>query len=260
MPGFLYFLPRARQSDINQKGLARWGLSYLVDDLGGDSASDVKLHARGCIGISGIEGMVVGSSANWQVEQVKLIPELIEWVRFPRSFVEDGQLAPSVGWMKGEPMPGPQDLARAEQIPGKYLTLVDGGKWLIPNARIITEFGSSVCNLKSSFDLDDETGDWVRGQVLPQFRKIWDHANAYMESRQEAILSAQPGEEITWNIPDWQELVVDAIQANYRVSARELATLGVLVTGLAVDIARVLVDDDGLARIKKKEAVATGAG
>lgn len=261
MPGFLYFLPRARESDINQGGLARWGLSYLVDDLGGDPASgEPRLYARHCTGLDGVEGMVVGSSANWAVEQVKLIPDAIEWVKFPRSFVADGELAPSLGWMKVEPKPGPQDLARAEQIPGKFLPLADGGRWLIPNARVITEFGSSVCNLKSSFDLDDETGDWVRGQVLPQFRKIWDHGNAYMESRQDAIIAAQPGEEITWNIPSWQELIVDAIQANYRVSARELATLGVLVSGLAVDVARILVDDDGLARIKKKGAGGTGPG
>lgn len=260
MPGFLYFLPKARQIDINQGGLSRWGLSYLVDDLGGDSSSNVHLHARGCVGIGGVEGMVVGSSANWQVEQVKLTPDAIEWVKFPKSFVADGNLVPSLGRMKSEPLPGPQDLARAEQIPGKYLTLVDGRKWLIPNARVITEFGSSICNLKSTFDLDDETGDWVRGQVLPQFRKIWDHGNNYMDARQDAMLAAQPGEEISWNIPNWQELVTDAIQANYRVSSRELATLGVLVSGLAGDIARILVDDDGLARIKKKEAGGTGPG
>lgn len=261
MPGFLYFLPRARPSDINQGGLSRWGLSYLVDDLTGDPSSEVRLHARGCTGIEGVEGMVVGSSANWQVEEVKL-HDGIEWRKFPKSFIqgEDDSIRPSLGMVKGQPLPSPADLARAEQIPGKSITLADNRKWLIPNARVITEFGSAVCNLKSSFDLDDETGDWIRGQVLQPYRKIWDHANGYLNSKMEAIANAEPGEMISWEIPDWQAMVVDALQVNYRVSARELATLGVLVTGLANDIARVLVDEDGWERIKKKEAGGIGAG
>lgn len=270
MTGFLYFLPKARPSEINQAGLSRWGLSYLVDDLTGLANGDdaIRLHARQCTGIEGVEGMVVGSSANWPVEAVKL-HEGIEWKKFPKTVINQGggdagevdsKLLPSIGTVKGQSLPGPLDLKRAEQIPGKFLTLADGNKWLVPNARVITELGGAACNLKCSFDLDDETGDWVRGQVLAPYRKIWDHANAYMESKLEAIIKAEPGETVSWEIPDWQAMVVDAMQVNYRVSARELATLGVLVTGLANDVACVLVDDDGWERIKKKEAAGIGAG
>jgi hypothetical protein len=212
--------------------------------------------------------MVMGSSANWQVEQVKLTPE-ITWRKFPKSIIQGGGddpsiLPPSLGVVNnanGSPqLPTPADLARADQIPGKSLTLADGHRWLVPNARIITEFGGVVCNLKSSFDLDDETGDWIRGQVLPQYRKIWDHATAYVDSRNQAIEKAEPGELVSWEIPDWQRMVVDALQVNYRVSARELATLGVLVTGLAQDVAKVLIDEEGYAKLKKKEEAGIGAG
>lgn len=267
MPSFLYFIPKARPSDINQEGLSRWGLSYLVDDLAGvQKAEGTRLHSRACSGIDGVEGVVVGSSANWSAEEVKLTDQ-IEWKKFPKSFIqgegidaENEKLRPSLGVIKGQPLPGPQDLARADQLSGKSLTLADANKWLIPNARVITDTGHAVCGLRCSFDLDDETGDWVRGQVLPQYRKIWDHANAYVNNRLEAMLKATDGEPVTWEIPDWQAMVVDAIQVNYRVSARELATLGVLVTGLAQEIAKILIDDEGYDRIKKKEAGGTGAG
>ena len=74
------------------------------------------------------------------------------------------------------------------------------------------------------------------------------------------MIAAKPGESITWTIPDGEQMVADALAVNYRVSARELATMGLLVTGLASDVARVLVDDDGWQQLKKKEGPDTGVG
>lgn len=250
MPGFLYFMPHARQGDCDSsEKLSRWGLSYLCDE-------GQTLFARGCTGLDGQPGMVVGSSANWQVEDVKN-SDRIEWVKFPRAFAE---LQASLGFVKGSCLPGPSDLGRANQISGKALSLADGNRWLIPNARVITANGLR-CSLPVSFGLDEETGDWISDQVLPRYRPIWQHANAYLEAKLEAIEKlTEDNPNTSFAIPDGEKLVADALQVNYRVSARELATLGVLVTGLAAEIAEILIDADGLTRLKKKEGNATGAG
>jgi hypothetical protein len=204
--------------------------------------------------------MVGGSAAKFDAGLVKLLPpEQMQWTKFPKSFVADEADRPSLGVIVGQPMPGPSDLAREKQINGKALTLVDGRQWLIPHARVISGDGYN-CNLPVSFDLHEETGEWILNQVQLPYRAIWNHANAYESSRVEAMIAAKPGESITWTIPDGEQMVADALAVNYRVSARELATMGLLVTGLASDVARVLVDDDGWQQLKKKAAPDTGVG
>lgn len=249
MPGFLYFLPTARQGECDTpEQLSRWGLSYLCDDC-------QPLKSRGCT-VDGQPGMMVGSSANWKIEDMKN-GEHVQWVKFPRAFAE---VQASLGIVKGLQLPGPSDLKRANQISGKSITLEDGNRWLVPNARVITSEGLR-CSLPVSFGLDEETGDWISDQVLPRYRPIWQHANAYIEAKLAAIEKlTEENSDASFSIPDGQKLVADALQVNYRVSARELATLGVLVTGLAAEIAEILIDADGLERLKKKEAGATGPG
>lgn len=254
MPGFFYFLPSARPSDI-PAGLSKWGLAYLVD---GEDASRRILH-RQCRGPQGIDGLIVGSAANWQPEEVKN-GDHIEWVKFPKAFAE---CQAWLGWLKGQPMPGPDDLARAKQISGELHSLADGNRWLIPIAKQYVDGADGAgfrSNLPMSFGLDEETGDWILDSVVPQYRAIWKHASDYLASMMEGF--ANPDEEgnVTWTIPDDERLVVDAIQVNYRVSARELATLGVLVSGISRLVADTLIDSSGMMQLKKKAVADTGLG
>lgn len=251
MPGFFYFLPNARPSDI-PAGLSKWGLAYLVD---GEDASRRILH-RQCRGPQGIDGLIVGSAANWQPEEVKNGDHL-EWVKFPKAFAE---CQAWLGWLKGQPMPGPDDLARAKQISGELHSLADGNRWMIPIAKQFTEDNGFVSNLPMAYGLDEDTGDWIIDSVVPQYRAIWKHATDYLASMMEGIANPNAEGNVSWTIPDGEKLVVDAMQVNYRVSARELATLGVLVSGISQLIADTLIDSTGWVELKKKAVAGIGPG
>jgi hypothetical protein len=232
MPGFLYFLPSAPQSSINFEVLQRYGISHIVD------SPRQELLFRGCTGPENIQGMIVGAADRWDAGEVKN-SAAIEWQRFPKTFGQDGQ-TPWLGWMKAAPLPTPTELARANQLPGELLTMADSHSWLIPVAR---DF-EGVCKLPRAFDLDDETGEWVSTSVRREYAKIWHHANTYHQAMSLAYVEAQAtgSQDLSFVIPDGEALVVDTLSVNYRVSARELATLGVLVSGMAQDIADVITD------------------
>jgi hypothetical protein len=250
MSGFLYFLPGCRPGDVGADVLSRYGISHIVDTPKG------KVHNRGCIGPNNIQGVVIGAVDRWQAEEVKN-SEAIEWQKFPKTFSQERTAAPWLGWVKAAPLPTPAELARTVQLPGELLTLADSHSWLIPVAR---DF-EGVCKLPRAFDLDDETGEWVSTSVRREYAKIWHHANTYHQAMSLAYVEAQVtgNQDLSFIIPDGEALVVDTLSVNYRVSARELATLGVLVSGMAQDIADILTDRHG-DPIKKKQANSIGTG
>jgi hypothetical protein len=246
MPGFLYFLPAAKTSDI-PANLKRWGLSYLLDGEG-------SIHPGRQASVAGVHGLVIGCKANWSIEEVKA-GDHIEWAKFPKPFAE---IPPMLGWVKDQPMPGPgpDDLARVKQISGELHTLADGNRWLLPIAKQYT--GQS--NLPMSFGLDEETGDWITDTVVKEYREIWRHANQYLAAMTEAFETHVEGEPFKWVIPDGNALVSDSFQANYRVCEMELAKLGLLVSGIHQLVADTLIDSNGWNQLKKKEAKDIGAG
>ena len=251
MPGFLYYLPNARPASILGQ-LAAYGLGYLVDD------EDSSLHVRECVGTAG-SGVILGDVRNWPVSDVAM-SNRITWTRRPKP-AADRQA--HVGILTGEALPTPENLARTRQLPGELHRMGDGNKWLIPNARQITDQGST-CALPTRYGIDEETGNWIRDSVVPRYRKIWDHATAYLESLNEAytefVEAKTDDHQFRFTIPNAQELAIDTISANYRISATELAILGVLGAGLIETVGATLVDDAGYARIQKKTALAIGDG
>lgn len=251
MAGFFYFIPGAKASD-NPSQLNQWGLSYLVD-------GDDRLYQRQCGGPGGEAGLILGSQHNFESEDVKMSASL-QWRKFPKPFADRQAY---IGWDPAKQMPVASDLARPKQLSGIPLTLADGAKWQIPTAKAVGTDGTSYCSLPMSYGVDEETGDWIANQVMPKYRAIWNHANSYLESMMQAVAAEakkeNPGEP-QWEIPDYQSMIVDALQVNYRVSAMELATLGVLTTEIAQPIANILIDAQGYKTLKKKEAQDTGRG
>lgn len=247
MPGFFYFLPDTR-GQVSDNLLSRFGLLHIREI--GDN-----LHCREVIrGPDGKQGLMCGNARNWQPEEVKQSDSLT-WKLFPKSHAEAQAYC---GWQTDK-LPKPEELARKVQLAGEWLTLADGNRWLIPIARKVTQDGS-YCALPLAFDLDDETGEWKASQVQADYKRIWDHANAYYDAMLEASDKVGPGESIKFPIPSYERLVSDAIAANYRTSMREIATLGVLTSSVAGEIARVLIDSNGFSQLKKKEEADTGNG
>lgn len=232
MSGFLYFLPNCRASQVNEEVLKRFGLLHIRDH------KDQPLHAREVVanGPDGLPGVVLGVADRWQAEAVKQSPELA-WVRFPKPHAE---CQAWLGWMKDKPLPKPADLARVNQLPGEVLPLADGEKWLVPIAR---DF-EGHCKLPRAYDLDEETGEWVSRKVRREYAKLWGHATGFYESQTMAYVAAlEAGQDsFAFEIPDGEALVSDSLATNYRVSQRELATLGVLVSGIIQQVAEVLID------------------
>jgi hypothetical protein len=244
MSGFLYFLPNVR-GQIDYKTLDLFGLSYVLDD------KSQHFHRREVIsnGPGSMPGMVVGHPANWQVEEVKQ-SESIEWVKMPKTLGQEGKQA-WLGWVRDQ-LPKPANLARVVQLPGEWLTLADENKWQLPIARKAT----GQCALPCLFDIDEDSGEWIATRVRREYAKLWQYTNeCYL-----TILHAAEAEAGQYELPDYERIVTEAIQANYRVSSKELAILGVLDTSIAHDVVNVLLDLKGFEALKKNREPDTGDG
>lgn len=244
---FLYFLPNERVSSVTESILQRFGLTHIRDHV------TQAVHFRDVVanGPGGQPGAVIGVADCWEAEEVKQ-SDAIEWVKFPKSHAQSQAW---LGWKKGE-LPKPESLRRADgTIPGDMIRLADGELWEVPIARDVT--GS--CLLPRAFDLDEETGEWVSSRVRREYTKLWEHALGYYTNKAAAYIEAQASgvDKYAFEIPDGERLVADALAVNYRVSMRELATLGVLVTGIVQDVAEILIDHHD--NVKKKLASGTGS-
>lgn len=244
MPGFLYFLPNQRASKVDGDLLASFGLSHICD------RKDQQTHARDVVanGPGGLAGAVVGVADKWEAEEVKQSPEL-HWKAFPKSH------AANQAWLGWKELPKPAEIARGHQLPGEWLTLADGEKWLVPVAKKASPSGL-VCALPCTFDLDEETGRWLPNRVRRDYASLWEHAVACHL----AIMSAATNDSQSYEIPNAELLVPEVLSANYRVSARELATLGVLDSNIIGQVVRVLLDYSGMEALKKKPETDTGSG
>lgn len=240
MPGFLYYLPNAR--DASDATLAEYGLSHIIDQPG-----QVVIPRQVLQHPCGHPGQIVGAQDCWAEEEVKQ-SEAVEWVKFPKAYA---QRQAWLGWYKASGLPKPEDLRRKTgTIPGELIRLADGHQWEVPIARDT----SGNCLLPRAYDLDDETGEWISTRVRREYDKLWQHAMSYYESLMDAVSKGEK----SFVIPDGELLVADALAVNYRVSMRELATLGVLVTGIVQVVADVIMDQHD--NLKKKSAADAGSG
>lgn len=239
--GFLYFLPNA--TAFCPADLVRFGLQHIVD-------SDDTIERRQIVrGWHGLPGILIGNRRNW--------PDGVAWSdglhcrTFPSSHAENQAVC---CWYD---IPKPSGLERSKQLAGKWLTLADGNKWLCPHARMCVD-GKLQVTLPRTIDIDDD-GHYVYGDVLPAYRKIWEHANAYWLGMSAAAENSQGGD-VRFQIDNPMQVIVDSLAANYRVSARELGVIGAIDDQLVAEIANVLVDMDGLLALQKKTDSDIGNG
>lgn len=245
MAGFLYFLPDERT--FQPSHLVEYGLTHIVD------AGETVNRGQVIRGPDGKPGMVIGAAANWSDAEVKWSDRL-SWRPFPKPHAAKQALC---CWVTDDP-PGPSDLERSKQLTGEVLTLADGRGWLVPHARRWDD-GQYTVAVPRTIDVNDD-GQFVYGDVLPQYRAIWDHACRYWETITNAAKHADnnPNLEIEFDNP--LQLIVDALSANYRVSARELGILQAIDDQQFHAVASILVDTAGMAQLQKKTDSDTGNG
>jgi hypothetical protein len=243
---FLYWIPQANSVTSDQ--LRDHGLAYAFDG---------KHTVRGCeSGPDGQRGLVVVAGNN-QDGKLGYYQTKQTWRRIPSSECWCGYYT--------DERPTPEQLARQEQIPGQWLALDDGNRWLVPKARRMVEVDEwmyPVCLLPTRLSLDAD-GMWKPGEVKPRYEKLWQLATQYEQAFTDAVVGQEPDENgmVTVAFEEPDELAVSTLQVNYRVSAVELDLLGIYDYLARRQIINILMDQATWdAWLKKKNIAADQAG
>lgn len=246
MPGFLYFLPGERS--CSPAKLSEYGLSHAIDP-------GVSVHSQQVMrGPDGQPGMLLGAADRWTQGDVKW-SDRMRHKPFPSTHAAKQA---TCCWLADEPLPGPSELARVKQLDGQALSLADGRPWLIPHARR-WESEAYMVKLPRTVDIDDD-GAFVMGDVLPQYQAIWQHATTYWQQLIDMATAEAGDESRTFQISNPMQIIVDALAANYRVSARELGIIQAIDDQMVERVLHILVDYAGMLSLEKKTENDTGDG
>jgi hypothetical protein len=261
MPGFLYYIPGRKT--VRREELAELGLAYAFPG---------RATPRGCDagGPDGGAGCVVVDPQRVPLAQHGYWRERQEWVAAP-SVASVPSVPFFVGRTNGQPI-APDDLAREQQLPGHWLELADGNKWLVPIARGYREVLPATdhrppttdepapelrwsCRLPQRLRLDG-SGEWLADCVLDRYAQLWT--------------LAQAAHNVQWGEPAPEDLAlldgpgtihaaVCALTANYAIGPVEASLLGLLTQELANQIVEALIDVPTILAFQKKTAAMRAA-
>lgn len=249
MGSFLYYIPGADPGKAANVA-AESGLAYAVD--GPITPCGV---ARGPSGESGV--VLALTSARGDM-RVGYYPDDQLWRKVP------GNAHGVYVGIDRTRTPTPDSLRRPVQLEGVLVTLADGCKWLVPQARrFAMDDGNACwrCVLPRIVDVD-ESGAWVLGDVHRANQALWKVAERYGDARMRAIDAAGESAgsvEIDYSDEELLDAVSLALAVNYRVGRVEIGLLGILTNSLAVQVMDVVTDFTGALeamREKKSEALA----
>lgn len=244
MGAALYFVEGLEAGSAEQ--YRQLGLEYA---LGGSGAS------RGAqTGPGGAAGMVTSLGAG----QIGYYPDRQVWHSMGLRGQEGSQRRVWFGWFVDRP-PGPADLQRDGALPGHRVRMFNDEEWTVPAAMQFDsgQFGGA---LPQVLDLS-ESGEWTLGPVKQRYERLWQVASEFFD----AFMRAQADEsEEGVRLPkvvDMARLAVDVLAANYRVSALEVAKLGLLDSRgtTAVEVLKAAIDWPTAIDWQKKSAGAPGA-
>ncbi len=216
MAGFLYWWP-GRETGVSRAHAGEAGLAY---------AFDAELACS--LGFGGPDGGKGAVFAQGSTPPKIDLPHQT-WRKIPKSPIDAW-----VGY-DNDAKPGPDDLLRAQALPGHDVELLDGRKWHVPVARAVSDAGGQItyrCALPQTLDCNDD-GELVVGSVVDRHAPLWTLALTWFDVWSAAIGGAPdvPGEDAKIEYDRTVgEVIADAevaLAANYRVSRAECMALGI---------------------------------
>lgn len=232
----LYLTPENTQA----KDLDSLGLGHIYDD----PSNLVRVPVfNGLFGY----GCVFGSRESLPEPEIILALDRQEWTNY-------GKFA--IGKYKGRDY-DPASLARPTQIDSHPWKDINGKTWQIPIARRWFDHGGQYvtrCELPRFLSID-ESGQWQHGGVLEKYESLWDLACTFHDNRAEAMAKAEPGQSVSFAMPDFDGICSAVFGANYRVSRYELAFLRCLSPRSFGEVLSLVVDDPGFDAITQKKTV-----
>ena len=236
---FNYFFPNRRAVKLPQ--LVELGLGYAFDPET-SAAPKTPFEQRPVTnGPGGQHGLIVSLSD----EYCGYYKDLQEWK-------QEIDTEYWVGMWRDKP-PTPDTLARENQIAGHWLRLEDGHDWLLPLARHWSEFDGEVKYERTlpARLTRTATGEWRSGDVKIRYRELWRLATELMA----AIAEGTVGQ-----FTEYDNLVIECFQCNYRVSAIELDLLGVYDDHVRQRVPGILLDLENFNLLLKKKLATLDTG
>jgi hypothetical protein len=228
MRSFFYFIPGA--TAVTPAVAAAAGLGHAI-------TAGQALAVRECLaGPDGTRGAVAAAGNRTDDARVGYFPREQTWRKMP-----GGQTW--LGWYTAE-LPSPADLARAEQLGGHWVKLLDGQSWLVPVARSYAEEDGALRwyhNVPQVLALD-ENGQWSRAGVVARYARLWDLACRWDEVRAAAADEADSEGRATITFQDLVGGAVEVLAANYAIGPAEAAALEILSEPVCVAILDAVVD------------------
>lgn len=243
MPGLLYFLAD-RDRTITPDDLRRIGLGHAFDRrVAGNNAT-------GALG--GRNGVVLADPTRVESHRIGYYPDRQQWFQMPMPDVNAW-----VGRYTDAPVK-PEDLARAEQLDGHWVTLGDEQRWLAPVARAQTEHDGELRwhNALPAATTIDAEGHWVEAGVLPRYAPLWPIATAFwdqwMGAKEDGGGPADTAT-VSFDFAGANDAALAALAANYRLGKAEVALLGLFNDQTVLGILLALVDGPTVQEWLKKK-------
>lgn len=218
MNSFLYYFPGGAPV-ITREAAAAAGLGYALPETGGATCCGTNA------GPDGGAGTVAVFAGNTPAAYT---PEAQAWRKGPQGKYW-------VGYWKDR-KPGEADLRREHVYEGTGLRLRDGGLWVVP--RCYAPLPARPLGLPMKMDLAEDAATWVL-KPAEEYAGLCQTAQRLWEMFVGAARN---------DLTSKEELAagVSALAVNYRLSALEVAMLGLWTTRELAGILRALIDADAV--------------
>lgn len=237
MSGFLYFLPQ-HDKPVELGDCEALGIAHAFDAA--PQSSPIAGRTP-----TGAAGMLVWSQQRLGELQAAYRPDEQAWRKMPGG---DAAREVYVGYYLDRP-PGPESLARAQQLAGEWVAFADDREWLVPRLRFFSAQSGFVTALPIRADLD-EAGRWVVGETDPRYRRL----DAIAARLYAGMIDGELGLAPRLAPVELLDIACELLGVNYVVSRVECAMLRLLTNdALLMRVARVAMDwETALAWAEKK--------